>query len=57
MDFTGRPMNGYVFVGAEGTRKIDAIRKWVELASDFVAALPRKRRVSGNDTAVKRYNL
>jgi hypothetical protein len=42
MDFTGRPMNGYVVVGAEGTRKIDAIRKWVELASDFVAALPRK---------------
>jgi TfoX/Sxy family transcriptional regulator of competence genes len=42
MDFTGRPMNGYVFVGPEGTRKIDAIRKWVELASDFVAALPRK---------------
>jgi TfoX/Sxy family transcriptional regulator of competence genes len=42
MDFTGRPMNGYVFVGAAGTRKEDAIRKWVELASGFVAALQRK---------------
>jgi TfoX/Sxy family transcriptional regulator of competence genes len=42
MDFTGRPMNGYVFVGAKGTRSRDAIRKWVERATGFVATLPPK---------------
>lgn len=42
MDFTGRPMNGYVFVGAKGTRSQDAIRKWVGLGTAFVATLPRK---------------
>ena len=41
MDFTGRPMNGYVFVGAKGTKSHDAIRKWVGLGTDFVATLPR----------------
>lgn len=48
MDFTGRPMNGYVFVGAKGTQRRDAIRKWVDVATAFVATLPgkaaRKRR-------------
>lgn len=43
MDFTGRPMNGYIFVGAPGTRSTDAVRKWVDLAAGFVAALPKKR--------------
>jgi TfoX/Sxy family transcriptional regulator of competence genes len=42
MDFTGRPMNGYVFVGAKGTMSQDAIRKWVDLGTTFVATLPRK---------------
>jgi TfoX/Sxy family transcriptional regulator of competence genes len=42
MDFTGRPMKGYVFVGAKGTKSQDAVRKWVELATAFVATLPGK---------------
>lgn len=42
MDFTGRPMNGYVFVGTKGTKSVGAIRTWVDVATAFVAALPRK---------------
>jgi TfoX/Sxy family transcriptional regulator of competence genes len=39
MDFTGRPMKGYVFVGPPGTRTETAVRKWVERATTFVAGL------------------
>jgi TfoX/Sxy family transcriptional regulator of competence genes len=53
MDFTGRPMNGYVFVGPGGTRTGKAIRKWVDQGAAFVATLeggaakkPKKARAS-----------
>ncbi len=39
MDFTGRSMNGYVFVGASGCRTTKAVRSWVELGAAFVATL------------------
>ncbi len=35
MDFTGRPMRGYVFVGAEGTRGAKEPKHWVTLALAF----------------------
>jgi len=41
MDFTGRPMNGYVFVGPGGTRTEKAIRKWVDQGTAFVDTLHR----------------
>jgi TfoX/Sxy family transcriptional regulator of competence genes len=51
MDFTGRPMKGYVFVGSAGSRTEKAVKKWVELSSAFVATLRdtkknKKRRAS-----------
>jgi TfoX/Sxy family transcriptional regulator of competence genes len=42
MDFTGRPLRGYVFVQPAGFRSDVALRKWVELALQFVASLPAK---------------
>ena len=30
MDFTGRPMKGYVYVGAAGLRSAPALAEWVE---------------------------
>lgn len=39
MDFTGRPMNGYVFVGPPGCRTEKAVAAWVEKGADFVAKL------------------
>lgn len=41
MDFTGRPMNGYVFVGPGGTRTVKAVQKWVDQGAAFVATLDR----------------
>lgn len=42
MDFTGRPMKGYVFVGPGGSRTEEAIKKWVERGAAFVATLEHR---------------
>ncbi len=44
MDFTGRPMVGYVFVAPPGCRSEKAVRPWVELALAHVATLPDKKK-------------
>ncbi len=43
MDFTGRPMNGYVFVEPEGLESDEELRAWVDLCADFVLTLPPKK--------------
>jgi TfoX/Sxy family transcriptional regulator of competence genes len=48
MDFTGRPMKGYVFVTAAGCRTDAAVAAWVEQGADFVATLPVKRKKRGS---------
>lgn len=44
MDFTGRPMQGYVFVGRQGTKGDAALKRWVELGVSYVSGLPSKPR-------------
>jgi len=40
MDFTGRPLKGYVYVARAGLRTAAALRAWVSQGADFVATLP-----------------
>lgn len=35
MDFTGRPMKGFVFVGDEGIAGEDDLEYWIQLSLDF----------------------
>lgn len=42
MDFTGRSMKGYVFVGADGTAEDQDLATWVGRALSFVGGLPPK---------------
>ena len=35
MDFTGRPMKGYVFVEPEGIDMVADLESWVDLCLDF----------------------
>ena len=35
MDFTGRPMKGFVFIDEEGTKSKKDLEYWVELALDY----------------------
>jgi TfoX/Sxy family transcriptional regulator of competence genes len=42
MDFTGRPMKGYVFVDPPGFERDADLASWVHAALSFVATLPPK---------------
>ena len=42
MDFTGRPLTGFVFVDPTGYKTDKALAKWVKQAVEFAMTLPRK---------------
>ncbi|MGH3071449.1 MAG: TfoX/Sxy family protein [Gaiellaceae bacterium] len=42
MDFTGRPLKGYVYVAAAGLETAAALRGWLDDAIRFVETLPPK---------------
>lgn len=45
MDFTGKPMKGFVFVGPEGTRSGRDLESWIALALAFnKKAKPSRRK-------------
>jgi TfoX/Sxy family transcriptional regulator of competence genes len=43
MDFTGRPMKGYVFVALDGLKTEKALVRWLDRGAAFVATLPPKK--------------
>ena len=42
MDFTGRPMKNFLYVGPKGYRTAPALKKWIKRSLDFAASLPPK---------------
>jgi hypothetical protein len=42
MDFTGRPMKGFVYVVPEGYESDADLARWVGRGVDFVASLPAR---------------
>jgi TfoX/Sxy family transcriptional regulator of competence genes len=42
MDFTKKPIAGFVFVDAEGVDDDAALRKWVDAGMGYAATLPKK---------------
>jgi TfoX/Sxy family transcriptional regulator of competence genes len=56
MDFAGRPMKGYVYVGPAGCREDADVARWAERAIEFVATLeesgraPRKKAAASGTT-------
>jgi TfoX/Sxy family transcriptional regulator of competence genes len=42
MDFTGKPLTGFVYVVPEGFDTDQAMAQWVRMSLDFVTALPPK---------------
>ncbi|MBN1781143.1 TfoX/Sxy family protein [bacterium] len=47
MDFTGKPMQGMVFVEPEGFSEDADLNVWIETCMDFIRTLPPKK----NETA------
>lgn len=44
MDFTGKPMRGYVFVDPPGLRTARQLESWASQCRAFVGTLPKKAR-------------
>ncbi len=47
MDFTGRPMKGYIFITPDGFDMDDDLKYWIELTLEFnplAKASPRKKK-------------
>lgn len=42
MDFTGKPLTGFVYVDPAGFESDERLRYWVTLCESFVASLPPK---------------
>ena len=42
MNFSGRPMTGFVSIDAEGVAEDEDLRRWLELSLSFVLAQPPK---------------
>jgi hypothetical protein len=40
MDFTGRPLKGFVFVGPGGCRTENSLSNWIREAVEYAASLP-----------------
>jgi TfoX/Sxy family transcriptional regulator of competence genes len=44
MDFTGKPMKGFVFVSADHLKTERMLRSWVDRGVAFASSLPPKKR-------------
>lgn len=42
MDFTGRPMKGWLFVSEEGTEADEALDEWIALGINYASSFPAK---------------
>jgi hypothetical protein len=42
MDFTGRPMKGFVYVAPDGLESDAALHRWIARGVRFAASLPAK---------------
>lgn len=40
MDFTGKPLKGFIYVAPEGFEDDAELQGWVEMSLDFVGSLP-----------------
>lgn len=54
MDFTGRPMKGFLFVGPEGYRSEASLRTWIDDCLTFVRSLPAKKPKAAKPKAAAR---
>jgi len=46
MDFTGRPMRGFVFVDEEGTADSRQLKYWIDLSLEFNPKAKRSKKAS-----------
>jgi TfoX/Sxy family transcriptional regulator of competence genes len=48
MDFTGKPMMGFIYVAAPGINTLAKLKAWVKMGLDFTLSLPERSPKSKN---------
>lgn len=43
MDFTGKPMKGFIYVDPKGWSEDVVLRKWIDMGISYVSSLPKKQ--------------
>lgn len=43
MDFTGKPLRGFIYVLESGYKSSQSLKKWINLSFEFAKSLPSKR--------------
>ncbi len=46
MDFTGKPLKGFIFVSEDGYKTDRDLKRWIDLGLSFVSTLPAKKKAS-----------
>lgn len=54
MDFTGRPLKGFVFVAPDGFKKQKDLTYWLNMGVEFVNQLPAAKKKAGKKVAAKK---
>jgi TfoX/Sxy family transcriptional regulator of competence genes len=54
MDFTGKPMKGFVYVDAPGISTAAALTKWIDRSLAFVSTVPKKKSAKKPRPPVRR---
>ena len=47
MDFTGRPLKGFLYVSPGGYQTARQLQQWLNRATEFASSLPKKTRKQG----------
>jgi hypothetical protein len=42
MDFTGRPIKGFIYVDSKGWSKDATLKRWLDMGVDYASSLPKK---------------
>jgi TfoX/Sxy family transcriptional regulator of competence genes len=44
MDFTGRPLKGYLYINAEGIKTVKQLSKWIDVGIEYALKSPAKKK-------------
>jgi hypothetical protein len=42
MDFTGKPLKGFIYIMPDGLARTDSLQKWIDKGIQFAKSLPKK---------------
>jgi TfoX/Sxy family transcriptional regulator of competence genes len=54
MDFTGRPLKGFIYIGPEGYQTEKDLSRWIEHGVEFASSISKSSKSDRKRSAIKR---